>query len=369
MTRVVVISQLPPPVHGSTVMTKVFLQTLGDLGHEWGLVDRRFSRSVAEVGALRLRKLGSAMWMPFRLLRMMRSFRPEVVVFFATNRTYSFLMDWVLSEVLRWFPARRINYLHTVGFEALADRSRIFAWLVGRLLGSAGATVCLGPALARDVTRWVDESHIVFIPNTIADRPDNLGHRDPEAPPLVLYLSNLIPEKGADTFVELAIKLAPSVPAATFVVAGATADQSFTDSLVAKVEASGLSTSIHFPGAITDQHEKWRLLRDATVLVFPSAYRFEAQPLTILEALSVGTPVVAYDVGGIGDLVLPSSAGWLVALDDSLGLERAVREALSNAANPVGVADATRSHYECEYARDTFRRRWQVLISEAACAV
>lgn len=339
MTRVLVISQLPPPVHGSTVMTKTFLEMLDGLGYDWKLIDRRFSATVAEVGKLRLRKVASAARMPFRLIRAMRAFKPEVVVFFATNRTFSFLVDWVLSEILRWFPVRCINYLHTVGFEALSNRNLVLAGLVGRLLSSADTTVCLGPTLAKDIVRWVDESRIVFIPNTVAGRPDDLGVREPDAPPLLLYLSNLIPEKGADTFVELAIRLAPELPNAAFVVAGASVDQGFTDSLRARVAASEQASQIHFRGAITDPHEKWCLLRDASILVFPSTYTFEAQPLTILEALSMGTPVVAYDVGGIKDILQGYAGCHVVQARNTLLLEEAVRAVLKMSDNRVAELD------------------------------
>lgn len=312
MTRIAVISQLPPPIHGSTVMTRTFLQSLESLGHEWRLLDRRFSTSVGDVGKFRLRKVVSAAWLPVRLVGMLLCFRPAIFVFFATNRTLSFLVDWVLSELLRGFKVPQINYLHTLGFEALATRNRVFAWMVKRLLRSADITVCLGPTLAKDITRWVQESRIVYIPNTVAEQPADLGEREPRATPLVLYLSNLIPEKGADVFVDLAIELATELPDATFIVAGATADQRFTDSLVAKATNAGLGSRVQFPGAITDQAQKWCLLLEASVLVFPSTYPFEAQPLTILEALSVGTPVIAYDVGGIRDVLQDSTSGVTV---------------------------------------------------------
>lgn len=353
MSRVVVISQLPPPIHGSTVMTKTFLQTLDKLGHDWRLVDRRFSTSVAEVGKFSLRKLASAAWMPFRLLHTMASFKPDVVVLFATNRTLSFIVDWALSEVLRWFPARRINYLHTIGFKCLADRGRAFGWLVARLLGSAETTVCLGPTCAKDLTGWVDESRIVFIPNTVVDHPNALTERDPDASPLVLYLSNLIPEKGAETFVDLAIELAPALPDATFVVAGATADRTFTDTLLAKVTTAGLSSHVQFAGAITDQRKKWRLLSDASVLVFPSTYKYEAQPLTILEALSVGTPVVAYDVGGIRDVLRDGADGRLLPIGDMLGMLKAVRS----------LARAAARTPDSRFTADSFSLNWESALN------
>ncbi len=172
--------------------------------------------------------------MPFRLLFTMFRRRPQFVVFFATNRTFSFLVDWALSELLRFFPARTVLYLHMLGFEALADRGRLWAWLVKRLFGSSDTVVMLGPSLASDITRWVDEADIAFVPNTVFDKPDDLDTRDPDAPPVILYLSNVMPEKGADVFVDSALALIRELPSAAFVLAGATADQEFTDSLASR---------------------------------------------------------------------------------------------------------------------------------------
>ena len=303
-------------------MTRTFVQELTGLGHECSLVDRRFSRSVAEVGAFSLRKVVSGAWMPFRLLFTMFRRRPQFVVFFATNRTFSFLVDWALSELLRFFPARTVLYLHMLGFEALADRGRLWAWLVKRLFGSSDTVVMLGPSLASDITRWVDEADIAFVPNTVFDKPDDLDTRDPDAPPVILYLSNVMPEKGADVFVDSALALIRELPSAAFVLAGATADQEFTDSLASKVSAAAVGSRLVFTGPVTEAAHKWRLLSEATVLAFPS--QFEAQPLTILEALSVGTPVVAFDVGGIRDVIRDGIDGYLVPREDRQAFKTAL---------------------------------------------
>src|SRR5690606_17277143 len=85
---VVVISQLPPPTHGSTLMTKVFLEVLDDLGIEWRLVDRRFSRTVGEVGSFKLRKVGAAAGLVTRLLTRLLRRRPAACIFFVTTRPF-----------------------------------------------------------------------------------------------------------------------------------------------------------------------------------------------------------------------------------------------------------------------------------------
>ena len=64
------------------------------------------------------------------------------------------------------------------------------------------------------------------------------------------------------------------------------------------------------------------------LLVLPS--RSEGLPLALIEALSLGVPVVASSVGGIPEIVTVGETGWLVPPEDAGALERALRAALSD---------------------------------------
>lgn len=362
--RVLVISQLPPPIHGSTVMTRTFLDTLDELGYERSLLDRRFSSTIEEVGKFTVRKCLSTLWLLARLVIALLTFRPRTVVFFATNRTFSFLVDWALSEILRLSRARTIFYIHTVGFRTLANRSRRWESLIDRMFSSADAVVCLGPTLAEDVKRWVEKSQITFIPNTVANSPEPPAAQIPKTS--ILYFSNLIPEKGVSTFIDLAVDLAPELPGIPFIVAGAPVDTEFADSMRQKVRDLRLESRVTFLGAVTDATEKFQLLRRAAVLVFPSTYPFEAQPLTIVEALAAGTPVVAYDTGGIADLISNGVNGHLVAPADRRQLASSVREALADADH---LSAGARSTFMSRLSPDAFLHRWSSTLSQSERAV
>ena len=65
-------------------------------------------------------------------------------------------------------------------------------------------------------------------------------------------------------------------------------------------------------------------LRRAHLLVLPS-YR-EGLPRSILEAFSVGRPVLASDVAGCRDLVRPGQTGWLCPARDAGALEQGIRD-------------------------------------------
>jgi glycosyltransferase involved in cell wall biosynthesis len=297
------------------------------------------------------------------LITMLRC-RPQVVVFFATNRKFSFLVDWALSELLRFFPARTVLYLHMLGFDALADKGGIWEWLVKRLFGSSDTVVMLGPSLTSDVTRWVDEADIAFVPNTVFNKPHDLDTGDVDDPPVVLYLSNVMPEKGADVFVESALALIPQLPNATFILAGATADEEFTDSLASKVSAARIGSRFIITGPVTDPAHKWRLLSEATVLAFPS--KFEAQPLTILEALSVGTPVVAFDVGGIRDVIRDGIDGYLVPPEDREAFKTALLRVVIERHEGRRVRRTISAGYQERFSREAYAQNWERVLKSGA---
>lgn len=363
MTRVIVISQLPPPLHGSTVMTKALLDTFDRLQVDWRLLDRRFSATISDVGRFSLRKLLSAFAMPFRLVLLVLQFRPQGSIFFVTNRPFSFLVDWLLSEVLRPIVKARVVYVHTLGYTALAARGPIWRWLVGRLLSSASDIVCLGPSLVTDVAVWAPRATVTCIANTVSDYPDELRGPGRRANRTVAYLSNLIPEKGVSDFVDLAIMLRAVDPSIVFSIAGATPSASFAADLVERVRKSGNADGVSFLGPIVDPLEKWSFLRSASVLVFPSVYKFEAQPVTILEALAVGTPVAAYEVGGVADVIREGVDGYLVPPGDLVAL----RDRVTRLLNPPFDSDAHRrriaSGFQENFSRDAFESQWAALLN------
>lgn len=356
--QIVVISQVPPPMHGSTLITRILLEVLGELGETPVLVDRRFSRQISDVGSMSLRKIGAAPALAGRLLVALFR-RPDACVFFCTNRPFSFLVDVLLGELLRVFRVPTVNYVHTRGYSALAQRGRVWRFLVNRLLGAGTTTVCLGEALVADVAEFVPARTITVIKNTVEtasdDRPTRRrGH--------VLFLSNLLEEKGADLFVDMAIALSADGVDTTFSLVGPTVDEGLSASLRDRVARAGLSGRIVFRGPLFGE-EKWNALASAEVLVFPTRYRYEAQPLTIIEAFSVGVPVVASDVGAIGELVDDDVNGRLVTTATVESMSAAVLSVTRDVVTSDRLAEGARETFEENHSRDAFRAGWGRVIS------
>jgi glycosyltransferase involved in cell wall biosynthesis len=113
--------------------------------------------------------------------------------------------------------------------------------------------------------------------------------------------------------------------------------------------------SVTFVGHVTDSR-KWELLRGARALLFPGEEDFGIVPV---EALAVGTPVIALGRGGVLDSVAHMDTGVLYSDDSVTGLETAITEFMG-----AGPFDVERLRARAEQFSDVmFRTRFLDAVS------
>ena len=154
-----------------------------------------------------------------------------------------------------------------------------------------------------------------------------------------LFIGEMRALKGPDLFVDAVAALHARGRPATAVMAGSGPDR---DAIADRIEATGLAGAIALRPAMPAR-QAFALAR---AMVMPS--RAEAMPYIVLEALGAGRPVIAADVGGIGEIMGPDNAA-LVA-PDTASVAGAMARAL---AEPQWLADAMP-------AADTLRRRFSI---------
>lgn len=217
------------------------------------------------------------------------------------------------------YPARRLCTRTPLSLSCIATNCD--AQSHARKLWRVGRQIVLDRLSGlKDVTRHVialsdlQESVVRphMPPGTIWHRVDNpidaqdLGRKPEEAPPgPFVFVGRLSPEKGADLFCEAATRLgAPSV------VVG---DGPMMAELKATYPADR-APHLTFAGWAEPDAAR-AAMRQARALVFPSIL-YEGQPLTVYEALALGTPVVVSDVCAGREAVVPGENGFLFRSQD-----------------------------------------------------
>src|SRR3546814_10586979 len=104
-------------------------------------------------------------------------------------------------------------------------------------------------------------------------------------------------------------------------------------------------------GHIDDDERPAARYTAADVMIKPSLQ--EAFGKTLIEAMACGTPVVAFDSGGPGEIVLHKETGYLARPFDSDDLARGIAWCLSNDVQPLGAT--ARKRVESEYRTEIGR--------------
>lgn len=139
---------------------------------------------------------------------------------------------------------------------------------------------------------------------------------------LVGTVARITPEKDLGTFYEVARRVAQKLPGTRFVIVG----DGYGDELArarAEVARLGLEEVVHFTGHRND-------LRDVYLSfdLFLMTSLTEGLPNTLLEAMALGVPSVATDVGGVAELLLDGEGGFVAPARDVEALTRRVLELL-----------------------------------------
>ncbi len=140
----------------------------------------------------------------------------------------------------------------------------------------------------------------------------------PPGEPLVLFLSRLIPRKGADLLIE---SFADAMPErGTLVIAGPEGEPGYLNHLRSVAGRCGVTSRVRFTGALYGE-EKKAALADADLFALPSSYENFANAAA--EAVASGVPVVVTDRCGIHSLV--SQRAGLVVPREKVAVAEALR--------------------------------------------
>ncbi len=258
----------------------------------------------------------------------------------------------VLPRLIRLFRSREADAVVTVGAGDKMFWGRLAAWLAGvpailSALHSTGWPDGVG-RLNRTLTPLTDgfiavadhhaehlrererfpaaRVHTIrngidterFAPQTALRQQIRQELEIPETAPVIGIVAALRPEKNHEMFVRVARRVVDSRPDAQFLIVG---DGPQRPHIERARDEAGLAAHVRLLGT---RHDTPALL--AAMDAFLLCSHNEASPVSILEALASGVPVIATRVGSVGESVVEDESGYLVDGDDDATMAQRVLE-------------------------------------------
>jgi glycosyltransferase involved in cell wall biosynthesis len=181
-------------------------------------------------------------------------------------------------------------------------------------LRRAAYVYCPSAYLRKLVLSWgIPAERVSVLPNPVPiELPDSAERRNGRT---LAFAGRLTAQKSLGR----ALEAVASVEGVRLVIAGEGPDR---DPLEERARELGIADRVEFLGA-QPRKRVVELFRAADASILSSSW--ENFPHTVVEALAVGTPVLAMDAGGVGEVVHDGVNGLLVPAGDTAALAGAVR--------------------------------------------
>ena len=295
-----------------------------------------------------------------------------------------FLEAGILAEELR---RRGISHVHN----HFGDSSCTVAMLAAELGGTTFSFTLHGPAIFFEPHTWrLDEklkraafcaciSYFCRSQAAIFAGPDDLDRLhiihcgvDPSAySPVVhvgsgtrlLFVARLAELKGLSVLLEAMAVVAKAHPDVRLTVVGDGPERSRFEKLRKRLN---LEQTVDFVG-YRSQSEVAQHLADTDVFVLPSYA--EGVPVTLMEAMGSGLPVVATQVGGVSELVEHGTNGFIVRPGDADELADRISTLLGDPALRQRMGSAGRSKVESDFSNEREAARLETLFANTAAGL
>ncbi|MDM7325236.1 MAG: glycosyltransferase [Thermus sp.] len=215
---------------------------------------------------------------------------------------------------------------------AVPLRERVARALLGWVYPKAQGVVAVSQGLSEELVEVFrvprDKVRVIYNPvvgpELFRKAEENIPHPwfEPGQPPVFLGVGRLSKEKNFPLLLRAFARVKERVPSRLLIL-GEGQERGPLETLIREL---GLSEHVALPGFVSNPYS---FMRKAAALVLSS--RYEALPTVLIEAMALGTPLVATDCPfGPREILEGGRWGRLVSVDDELGLAKAMQEVLEN---------------------------------------
>lgn len=241
----------------------------------------------------------------------------------------------------KWRKLPIINHIHGSEFDKLyTNAGAKKQHLVEKVWGKCDRFIVLSEAWKEKFSCIIPKEKMTVVENYSRLQPEinrNICNNQ------ILFLGAINPMKGSLDMVDVVYELKKANPEIKMVIAG----DGEIEAVKSKAKEKGVFDNLIFPGWVRGE-EKEELLRNSDIFFLPSYT--EGMPMSILDAMGYGLPIISTNVGGIPRLVKEGENGRLYTPGDAIGMAAGIGELLGNTEQRVAYGKRSRAIVEERYS-------------------
>ena len=332
MPRVLITGHLPPPMSGIGTYYETLLGSSLPKRVRLKFLDTSARRRRgSETGKWSFSNLASAVGDCARFARAAVAYRPEVC-HIATSVGLSFLKHSVCVAIARLLGSKVLLHPHCSFYFFYERRPKAWQWFARKVIGLCDSVIILSKEWMA-LQEAVPSCQLHYLPNAIdlssyvEVARERIATKSDKPCLHVLYLGHVGKDKGSFDLIAAATKVLGQEKNVVFELVGHEQAHGDIKQLKEEVVEAGFEQFIHFQSPVTGS-EKIEQFRRADLFVYPSYH--EGMPMAVIEAMACGLPVIATQVGGLPDLVLPGVNGLLVPAGQPDQLANAIQQLIAD---------------------------------------
>ena len=256
------------------------------------------------------------------------------------------------------FGVRTILHLHGSEF-AIFYEQECGSWRKGfvrYVFDKVTRVVVLSSAWKAWVETMSANPHVLAIYNPVLF-PEKANDWDKRKSGAILFLGRLGKRKGSYDLLDAAARLAPVNPAFELLLGG----DGEVEQVRLRATELGIGDKVQFLGWVKGAGKE-RYLAESMVYVLPS-YN-EGLPMSVLEAMAAGLPVLSTDIGGIPEAVTDGVEGFLITPGDVDALSERLKLLLTDGDLARRMGEAARRKVETTFASGAILPKVESLYAE-----
>lgn len=238
----------------------------------------------------------------------------------------SFMRKYIIFIICKMFNKKVIVHIHGAQFDIFYNEANMkLKNRITYVISNADKVIVLGEKWKKFILTINENAKVIILNNSI-----NINKNvdfEYEKRKIILFLGELSQRKGILDLIEAINNLNKSnflskYTGIKFVLAG---KGECEGEIQNKIDNYNLKEYIELPGWVSGK-KKNDLIRNSIALILPS-YN-EGLPICILEAMSLGVPVISTNVGSIEEAVINNQNGFIINPGDIGELKKSIEEIL-----------------------------------------